>query len=259
MNNQIRYVKPFYKRMSSSLVLAAVFGMGAASFNTQAAPPVDLINNGNFETGTFAGWTILNSGSGNWAMNNGTFVPPGPGGALPAISGAYDAVSYQGGPGFHALRQTINVPSNVFAASLNWNDRVRNHAGIFSDPNQEWRVVIRDSAGNLLQEVFSTNPGDPAIQVGPNSRTANLTGLIQHYAGQAITVSFEEQDNLSFFNASLDDVKLLVSILPTSADECKAGSWETFVNVNTGVKIFKNQGDCVSFVATKGKNPPANY
>jgi hypothetical protein len=32
--------------------------------------------------------------------------------------------------------------------------------------------------------------------------------------------------------------------------ECKKGGWETF-------GVFKNQGDCVSFVATKGKNPPS--
>jgi hypothetical protein len=38
---------------------------------------------------------------------------------------------------------------------------------------------------------------------------------------------------------------------PTSKDQCKNGRWRTY-------GIFKNQGDCVSFVATKGKNPPAS-
>jgi hypothetical protein len=37
---------------------------------------------------------------------------------------------------------------------------------------------------------------------------------------------------------------------PTSADQCKKDGWQTF-------GIFKNQGDCVSFVATRGKNQPA--
>ena len=32
--------------------------------------------------------------------------------------------------------------------------------------------------------------------------------------------------------------------------QCLNGGWQTF-------GVFKNQGDCVSFVATKGKNPPA--
>jgi hypothetical protein len=38
--------------------------------------------------------------------------------------------------------------------------------------------------------------------------------------------------------------------LPTSKDQCKNGGWNTF-------GMFKNQGDCVSFVATKGKNRPS--
>jgi hypothetical protein len=37
---------------------------------------------------------------------------------------------------------------------------------------------------------------------------------------------------------------------PTSKDKCKNGGWRNFPG-------FKNQGDCVSFVATKGKNPLA--
>jgi hypothetical protein len=38
--------------------------------------------------------------------------------------------------------------------------------------------------------------------------------------------------------------------LPTSKAQCKKGGWRDFA-------VFKNQGDCVSFVATKGKNPPS--
>lgn len=41
-------------------------------------------------------------------------------------------------------------------------------------------------------------------------------------------------------------------ILPTNKDQCKKGGWENFGG------IFKNQGDCVSFVVTGGKNLPAN-
>jgi hypothetical protein len=37
--------------------------------------------------------------------------------------------------------------------------------------------------------------------------------------------------------------------LPTTKDQCKKGGWQDF-------GVFKNQGDCVSFVAT-GKHPPA--
>ncbi len=36
---------------------------------------------------------------------------------------------------------------------------------------------------------------------------------------------------------------------PTSKDQCKDGGWQTFNN-----PVFKNQGDCVSYVATHGKH-----
>ncbi len=38
--------------------------------------------------------------------------------------------------------------------------------------------------------------------------------------------------------------------LPTTTDQCKNGGWRNF-------GVFKNQGDCVNFVATGGKKPPA--
>ncbi len=38
--------------------------------------------------------------------------------------------------------------------------------------------------------------------------------------------------------------------LPTSKDNCKNDGWKTYGST------FKNQGDCVSFVATNGKNQP---
>ena len=37
--------------------------------------------------------------------------------------------------------------------------------------------------------------------------------------------------------------------LPETRDDCKKGGWERF-------GVFRNQGDCVSWVATHGKNEP---
>jgi hypothetical protein len=41
-------------------------------------------------------------------------------------------------------------------------------------------------------------------------------------------------------------------VTPKTFAECKNGGWKTFTN-----PAFKNQGDCVSFVATGGRNQPA--
>jgi hypothetical protein len=47
---------------------------------------------------------------------------------------------------------------------------------------------------------------------------------------------------------SLNESANLVTT-PTNMDQCKNGGWQS-------LGVFKNQGDCVSFVATGGKNPP---
>ena len=43
--------------------------------------------------------------------------------------------------------------------------------------------------------------------------------------------------------------KITLLNVPTSKEQCKNAGWRNYPQ-------FKNQGDCVSFVATNGKNPP---
>jgi choice-of-anchor C domain-containing protein len=59
------------------------------------------------------------------------------------------------------------------------------------------------------------------------------------------------------FGPAIDNV-VVTEIVPTK-DDCKQGGWQSMID-NAG-NSFKNQGDCVSYFATKGKNlgavPPA--
>ena len=59
--------------------------------------------------------------------------------------------------------------------------------------------------------------------------------------------SGDNLDQVTFGSFTVTDAQSF----PTSKDQCKNGGWKTFA-------VFKNQGDCVSFVATGGKNPPVN-
>src|SRR5262249_4908263 len=129
---------------------------------------------------------------------------------LAPIAGSFDAVFTQTGASTGLLSEAFVVPANITSATLSWADRIQNFASVFSDPNQEWRVRILDAAGNPLQEVYSTNPGDPLVQLGPNRRSFDLTSLLRGLTGQSVRLSFELQDNLFFFNATLDDVSLRV-------------------------------------------------
>jgi hypothetical protein len=55
--------------------------------------------------------------------------------------------------------------------------------------------------------------------------------------------------------ADLTDItvngQVQVPATPMTTNDCKNGGWQTFVS-----PAFKNQGDCVSWVATNGRNAP---
>jgi hypothetical protein len=53
-------------------------------------------------------------------------------------------------------------------------------------------------------------------------------------------------------NSGTQELVVTCGALPTQKDQCKNGGWNTY-------GVFKNQGDCVSFVATGGKNPPSGH
>jgi hypothetical protein len=57
--------------------------------------------------------------------------------------------------------------------------------------------------------------------------------------------SYDVETDLVDFNGTVYDFQLA----PTSKEQCKNGGWQSYTN-----PTFKNQGDCVSYVATGGKN-----
>jgi len=91
---------------------------------------------------------------------------------------------------------------------------------------QTWAGIITDTSGRV---VLDQQASEPAV-------------------GQTITVT-------SAFTGTLDESATLITgvggrPLPTIKDQCKHGGWKAFPQ-------FMNQGDCVSVVATGGKNPPS--
>jgi hypothetical protein len=62
---------------------------------------------------------------------------------------------------------------------------------------------------------------------------------------------FQPQGPTAFNRTAGDIVIIDTPAVPTSKDQCKNGGWRNFGSA------FKNEGACVSFVATGGKKPPA--
>jgi hypothetical protein len=66
-------------------------------------------------------------------------------------------------------------------------------------------------------------------------------------------IIFDEIGSTNIDNISVNGDVVGSPTFPITAEDCKNGGYK---NPNFYVS-FKNQGDCVSYVATKGKNPPS--
>ncbi|MCC9599430.1 PKD domain-containing protein [Stieleria sp. JC731] len=175
-------------------------------------PTTELIVNGDFETANFDGWDIGQvSPDSRFVLNDGTEFAPGLGSTLAPISGTFDAISLGTGPGTRTLYQIVTVPEAFSHATLSWSDRIYNFASQgFVDPEQEFRVTLETATGQLISEVFSTNPGDAVEQPGPNERSFDVSSILAGYAGQEIRVRFAERDTFNYQHIAIDDVSLEV-------------------------------------------------
>jgi hypothetical protein len=107
--------------------------------------------------------------------------------------------------------------------------------------------------GGVWAEAYQANGGAYMVALVPGSY--NVAGFGSNSPPQItltdpilVTVAQDETITRNF-------VVLLPGQVPTSKDQCKGGGWQ-HLGDNQG-QLFKNQGDCVSFVATGGKNPAA--
>lgn len=217
-----------------------------ASLSAVSAHADQLITNGGFESGTFAGWTQTN-------QDNGSFVLLTPGSDTPAVApdistfytapnpagGQYFAVTASGDPGTHALLQNFVVPTGTKSLTLAFQMFVNDQSGVgpIIDPsgldnrtggsidppndNQHARVdILRDGASD-----FSTSAGDviDSLYLGvdnPGGLTPNpytdytfdLSGLLT--AGSGYRIRFAEVDNLGSINLGVDNVSLVATPVP---------------------------------------------
>lgn len=102
-------------------------------------------------------------------------------------------------------------------------------------------MLIYDSAHNLVGSttVYATSPGGPFA-------SSDLRG--NGYVWFTVWQDGFAGDVLGIDNVRTGPLPGLFA--PTTKDQCKDGAWQDFNN-----PTFKNQGDCVSYVATGGKNP----
>lgn len=196
-----------------------------------AATAAELISNGDFETGSFAGWTVTDlAGSfvpGSWFISTPGAATPLSGFATSAAGGlphgSFYAVSDQLGVGTHALAQSFVVAAGSGAVILSFDLFVNDQSGIGgivnpagldhnAFPNQHARVdILSSGAGPFDTGATVLDNFYLGIDAGANPHdfthyVFDITALVA--GGGSFILRFAETDNLFFFNMGVDNVSV---------------------------------------------------
>ena len=90
--------------------------------------------------------------------------------------------------------------------------------------------------------------------------TTNLKDIIRTKLGSAIAITavVASVGGIATVSAAHSDHGQAQPLTGYNKDQCKNGGWRNFKNPD-GSPMFKNQGDCVAFFASGGKNPPSGH
>jgi choice-of-anchor C domain-containing protein len=199
--------------------------------------------NGSFETGTYVdggsgfeqlnagdtsitGWTV-DAGSVDWI---GTYWTAQDGSMSIDMSGAAAG----------AISQTFATTiGNSYSVSFSLSG---NPAG----PPVVKTLDVSATGGTVAQYTFDTT-GSTLLDMHWTQETYSFLAT-----SASTTLSFIST-TASAWGPAIDNV-VVTETIPTKSD-CKHGGWQTMID-GAG-NHFKNQGDCVSYFATGGKNPGA--
>ncbi|REK19467.1 MAG: hypothetical protein DWQ37_01325 [Planctomycetota bacterium] len=192
---------------------------------------IELILNGGFETGNFAGWTVTDQlgGSGSWFVDDDGVTPLSGMTSVGPASGQYFAISDQSGPGAHVLEQLFFVPGPAQSVILSFdmfvndfdNGPIVNPAGLdyTASPNQHARVDILmpaaspfDTGAGVLANYYLGVDPQP---LNPNPYTPysfDITALVG--AGGPFKLRFAEVDTAFFLNQGVDNVSIQFRPIP---------------------------------------------
>ena len=117
---------------------------------------------------------------------------------------------------------------------------------ITDDNNNLWRVVVRDGETNEVV-LNSGNTSDDSDVV--NASYTFDSSQLEDGEYRIVLIGIDDSDN-----SGRDRVVVTVDNRADTKDECKDGGWQMGLTLE---QSFRNQGDCVSYFATDGRNQPA--
>lgn len=211
--------------MSIKILLRTAFAVLVLSLSNVHAAPIELISNGNFETGTLAGWTLANInryGNSFYAIANGANVPVShtqttlnPGG------GSFVAVSDQNGAGGETLIQTFTKAANAVSMSLSFDWFDNTHAGFsgnkINGSQQVGRVDILTSGSGAFDvqtgvvENILLNAGT-YTNFGQTIPWENISVDLSALAPGTYQLRFANGQNAFYQEFGVDNVSLLETV-----------------------------------------------
>jgi hypothetical protein len=102
-----------------------------------------------------------------------------------------------------------------------------------------------------IEWTYIVDPPRGGGSTSPATFTSDANGNFASFDFSTVGVKTSYTATLVYAGQTFTKTLAVTCDKPTTTEQCKNGRWRDF-------GIFKNQGDCVSFVATKGKSPPAH-
>lgn len=205
------------KSILTTAVLLAVASPAAAA---------NLIVNGDFETGSYAGWTtsVEASSSGNLLLETYDGVSPISGFAYQnnAAGGRYFSITDQTGPGAYSLTQAFTLATmTIVTISFDHfaNDSTGNpiNNGRLSSLGANQNAVVDLLTGTA--DAFTENAADivatfygPGADAGANPNPWATYSTTLTLAAGTYQIRFAEADNQGFFQQGVDNVSVTAAI-----------------------------------------------
>lgn len=222
--------------MKLILFTFAIF-LAVIGFSTKASS-AELIVNGGFETGTFAGWTVVTAGS-NWypwqntAAGGGDGVTGGVSTSAP-LFGTRDAwTGFCCTPAPEYIEQTMTIPA-ASTARIVWYDKIQSNLWEFcSSANcgtNTWRVQVLNTSNVVLQTLRTVTSAWSSTNTNLNTGWRGHSDSLTPYAGQTIKIRFSATYVSSIGNntngpgrAEVDGVSVTSPIIPSAANVTVSG------------------------------------
>jgi hypothetical protein len=183
----------------------------------------EVLVNGGFETGTFAGWTVSDVGPGSFFVTSAPVTPLTGNPTVGPATGTFYAVSDQFGPGSHVITQSFTAAANTDYL-LSFDMFVNDYATAFgAGPQYGGEAdLIAGGADPLLAPMTTQFYQADAQVVGgiPNAyvhTSLDITGDLT--AGDTYQLRFLESDSTAPLNVGVDSVSLIAT--PTATPEPK--------------------------------------